>query len=81
MAQKKTKKADPLGDLSLVKRRRRTTQRRRFYGSRLDTHRDYIEAQRRAGASFEDIALSLRMFHNMHVCSTTILRATQRWSE
>ena len=80
LAQKTTQKTDPMGDLLLVKKRRKTTQRRRFYGSRLDTHRTYIEAQRRAGASFEDIALSLRLFHQMRVSPTTVWRATQLWN-
>ena len=72
-------KNDPVGDLSKVKRRRKTTQRRRFYRSRLDPHRAYIEEQRRAGASYKDIALSLRMFRKLHVNATTVLRAVQRW--
>jgi hypothetical protein len=70
---------DPIADLKVVQSLRRKVRRRRYYSSRLDPVRSYIEDQLMAGASYQDVAWSLRMFRRIKVDQSTIRRAVNRW--
>lgn len=71
--------SDPISDIEVVRDMRRKARRRRYYSSRLDPVRSYIEDQLMAGASYREIAWSLAMFHRIRVSASTIKRAIDRW--
>ena len=70
---------DPIADLAVAQELRRKARRRRYYSSRLDPVRGYIEDQLIAGASYRGIAMSLLEFHHIKVDHSTIRRAVNRW--
>ncbi|MTH95373.1 hypothetical protein [Roseibium sp. RKSG952] len=65
---------DAEGALQRVREKRELSKRRRWRPSKVARYRAELVAMRKAGASYNDLAVWLHMQHRLRVSATTIMR-------